>query len=98
MAVAVAQDLSNGTLDGDGGAGTVSFDGSTDLPTDIQNLFGMAMLNFRSGGNDNTGLDNDAIGNLPFASEALTTSYKVEYVRARTPGPSSRLLSCKLPL
>ena len=80
LITALARDLSDGSLDGDDNNGAVSIDGSTDLPLDIQSRFSLAMLNFRDGGNDNTGLSNDAIGNLPFAKTVLTNSYKVEYL------------------
>lgn len=77
---ALAQDLSDGELDGEDVSGAVTVTGSSVLPADIHNRFTMAMLNFRDGGNDHTGLSNDKIGSLPFAKMALTTSYKVEYV------------------
>jgi hypothetical protein len=50
------------------------------LPEDIHNQFVQALLDFRSGGNDQTGLANNAIGQLPFAKVALTDSYRVEYI------------------
>ena len=78
LCVAIAQDLSDGELDGEDGTGPVMVAGSS-LPKDIQNRFVIALLNFRAG-NDNTGLDNAQIGNLPFATIALTDTYKLEYV------------------
>jgi hypothetical protein len=77
---ALAQDLSDGELDGEDVSGAVTITGSTLLPADIRNRFAMAMVNFRDGGNDNTGLSNDLIGTLPFAKVALSTSYRVQYV------------------
>jgi hypothetical protein len=77
---ALAQDLSDGELDGDDVSGAVTISGSTMLPADIRNRFALAMVNFREGGNDHTGLGNDLIGTLPFAKVALSSSYRVEYV------------------
>jgi len=54
--------------------------GNTTLPADIQNRFTQALVNFRAGGNDATGLDNSKLGGLPFAKTAVTGSYKVTYV------------------
>jgi len=78
---ALAKDLSDGALDGVDASGQVNIGGDSLAPlsADIQNQFGTAMLNFRAG-NDATGLANDKIGSLPFATTALSTSYKVEYV------------------
>lgn len=81
LLAALAQDLSDDVLDGVDAAGAVTVAGTTvALAADIQNRFTMAMLNFRSGGNDNSGLANNAIGVLPFGKVAYTDTYKVEYV------------------
>lgn len=77
---ALAQDLSDGELDGEDVTGAVTITGSTMLPADTQNRFSQAMVNFRNGGNDNTGLANTEIGTLPFAKVALSTTYRVEYL------------------
>lgn len=77
---ALAQDLSDGELDGEDVSGAVTISGSTMLPADIRNRFAQAMVNFREGGNDHTGLGNDLIGTLPFAKVAMSSSYRVEYV------------------
>ncbi len=79
LLLALADDLSDGTLDGVDATGPVSAAGSA-LPADIQNQFNTAMLDFRAGGNDASGLDNSMIGILPFAQTALTSNYTVEYV------------------
>jgi len=80
LLAALAQDLSDGILDGADASGTITINGTaTDLPVDIQNLFGAAVLNFRAG-NDATGLNNDEIGALPFAKTILTSTYRVDYV------------------
>lgn len=78
---ALANDLADDSLDGKGAAGAVPI-GSTlqVLPEDIHNQFAQALLDFRGGGNDQTGLANNAIGQLPFAKVALTDSYRVEYI------------------
>ncbi len=85
MFKALADDLSDGVLDGvdvSGSAVSVGATGSV-LPADIQNRFVMAMENFRdtTKGLDKTGLENNQIGNLPFARMALTTNYKIEYIQ-----------------
>ncbi len=77
---ALAKDLSDGTLDGEDGTGEVVIEGTDMMPADIQNKFALAMLNFRDGGNDSTGLTNNAIGSLPFGKTFLTENFKVEYV------------------
>ena len=77
---ALAQDLSDGTLDGEDVTGAVTITGSNMLPADTSNRFSQAMVNFREGGNDETGLANTEIGTLPFAKLALSSSYRVEYV------------------
>jgi len=81
MIAALAQDLSDGTLDGVDASGPVVI-GTTGsaLPVDIQNCFATAMVSFHTHGFNNTGLGNDQIGNLPFAKVALTAAYKVEYI------------------
>ncbi len=81
LLAALAQDLADGTLDGTDASGPVHVGGDTtlSLSADIQNRFGMAMLNFRDS-NDATDLGNDQIGSLPFARMALSTSYEVEYI------------------
>jgi hypothetical protein len=81
MFAALAQDLSDGTLDGADASGAVNV-GTTAvvLEADIQNRFIMAMETFHGGDRDMTGLTNDQIGNLPFAKTVLTSNYKIEYI------------------
>lgn len=79
---ALAEDLSDGTLDGASATGAVIVNATTSLPADIQNRFERALMNFRASGNDHSGLSADQIGALPFARVALTDSYRIEY----TPG------------
>ena len=78
---ALAIDLADGLLDGKHGADTIIIDGtSIELPADIQNRFGRALVNFRAGGRDASGLANNAFGILPFAKTAMTHHYKIEYL------------------
>ncbi|MGE0371095.1 MAG: hypothetical protein AB7Q01_04315 [Gammaproteobacteria bacterium] len=76
---ALAADLSNDALDGADASGPVPA-GAQTLPADVQNRFERALMNFRGGGNDNSGLTADQIGALGFAKVALTDSYRIEYV------------------
>jgi len=82
---ALAQDLSDGSLDGqdisgsNSGAITIATTNTT-IPMDIQNRFNQAMVGFHSSDSNQTGLGTNQIGTLPFAKVALTASYKVEYV------------------
>ena len=74
LMLALAEDLSDGTLDGSNTTGIA-------LSANIQNQFTLAMMNFRDGGNDASGLTSDMIGTLPFAQTAETASYTVEYLK-----------------
>lgn len=78
---ALAQDLSDDALDGEDASGAVAI-GTTgqQLAANIQNRFARALMNFKDNANNQTGLDNAKIGNLPFAKVALTNSYKFEYM------------------
>ena len=69
LIAALAADLADGTL----GNGTT-------LPADIQNLFTQALVNFRAGGRDASGVDNSELGVMSFAKTVLTDSYKMVYV------------------
>lgn len=80
---ALADDLSDGTLDGIDTNGTVNVDGDSTLPlpVNIQNQFSVSMLNFHNDDTKNmTGLNSASIGTQPFAKTTITDSYKVEYV------------------
>ncbi len=76
---ALAEDLSDGSLDGQGASGAINAAGIT-LPADIQNRFSQALINFRSGTRDASGLANNKIGIPPFAKVAITDNYRVEYL------------------
>jgi hypothetical protein len=84
MYSALAQDLSDDALDGASATGAVAV-GAQNLPADIQNRFERALMNFRTGGHDHSGLTADAIGSLPFAKAALTDSYRIDYVPGARP-------------
>lgn len=80
LLAAIVSDLSDGLLDGVGASGTVSIVTGKDLPIDIQNRFALALTTFLDSANNQTGLTADQIGTLPFATVALTDTYKVEYI------------------
>ncbi len=78
---ALADDLSVGSLDGQAASGAITINGtSMILPADIQNRFGLALVRFRNGTHDASGLANNDIGLLPFAKIAMTDSYSIEYI------------------
>ena len=75
LLVALAEDLADGRLDGEGVTGAIAM-----LPADVHSRFSRAMLAFHDSSNNKTGLANDAIGIIPFAKVALTDTYRIEYV------------------
>lgn len=78
---ALADDLADGELDGEDESDTpVMIDSATTMPADIHNRFAQAMVNFRNGDYDSSGLTNADLGGLPFAKETMTDSYYIEYV------------------
>jgi Putative Ig domain len=72
---ALADDLSDGTLDGKKGNNTISA-----LPSDIGNKFGQAFINFAGGTNNKCKLAPAP----PFNKVAVTSSYRLEYVTGAT--------------
>ena len=81
LLVALAKDLADKNMDGRSNSAPIAIGNtSTNLPADIQNRYSNAFVNFRNGGRDNTGLGNNQLGVLPFATTAMTDSYKIEYV------------------
>lgn len=78
---ALADDLSDGSLDGAKAGGTLSIP----LPIDIANRFASAMMTFQTSSLNKSKLTPDKIGILPFVKTALTSSYLVEYL----PGSSA---------
>ena len=77
---ALAEDLADGELDGQGSRGNVMIPGSAEpLAADVASRYALAMENFRSG-NDNSGLNPTQIGTVPFARFAHSKNYRFEYV------------------
>lgn len=77
---ALADDLSDGTLDGKTGGTTVTMTSGTALPEDIANRFVQALVTFQTSSLNRCRLTADQVGTLPFSKTALTASYKVEYL------------------
>jgi hypothetical protein len=80
LLAALAEDLADGELDGEGVSGAISVTASVMLPIDIQSRFSQALVAFHTSTNNKTGLLNNQIGTVPFAKVSLTDLYKVEYV------------------
>ena len=88
----LADDLSDGDLDGVDANGVIMVPGTAiTLQADIRNRFVKALENFRVG-NDNSGLSNDQLGTLPFAKLALSNSYRFEYVEGMMPASEGRTM------
>jgi hypothetical protein len=89
---ALADDLSDGTLDGyKNGNIPVTTASGTSIPADVCSKFGTALLDYNTSLGANK-ITSDKIGTLPFAKKALTTSYIVEYIpgmMAATAGKST---------
>ena len=79
---ALAQDLSDDTLDGVDSVGNITISGTVDeLPNDIQSQYVASLLKFHDDDTKNkTELSNAEIGILPLAKTVLTESYEVEYI------------------
>jgi hypothetical protein len=81
LLAALADDLADGTLDGMNGANPVSLPTGT-LPADIGNRFEHALISLLTNTAVNlTGLDEGQIGTLPFATVAISTNYRAEYMQ-----------------
>lgn len=78
---ALADDLSDGILDGKktGGTAVTTASGSV-IPVDIANRFTSALINFQMSALNKSKLTPDNIGAPVFSKTAMTTSYKVEYL------------------
>lgn len=86
LLAALANDLSDGSLNGKRGSDVVAITPSVSMPADVQNKFERAMSGLMSDTTANhTGLTVDQIGSLPFAKLALSATYKVEYVPGMMP-------------
>ena len=78
---ALAQDLSDGTLDGVDGSGDVNISGTAiNLDASIQNQFSYALIAFHQGNGSNSGLLNTQLGDIVAGNIATTSSYIVEYL------------------
>jgi hypothetical protein len=78
---ALADDLSDGVLDGLKTGGTaVTTASGTAIPVDITNCFAKALMTFLTSSLNKSKLTTDKIDPPPFAKKSLTTSYIVEYV------------------
>lgn len=78
---ALAEDLSDGVLDGLKTGGTaVSTASGTAIPVDIANCYTKALMTFQTSSLNKSKLTPDKIGALPFVQKSLTTSYVVEYL------------------
>jgi len=82
---ALADDLSDGVLDGrkTGGIAVTTASG-TAIPADIANRFAAALMTFQASSLNRSRLTMDKLGAPPFATVALTGSYKVEYLPGTT--------------
>ena len=79
LVVQLADDLSDGTLDGKDGATALEV-GETSLGDNIQSKYSQSFVDFKVSDKNKTSLTNTEIGILPFAQLAMTDSYKLQYV------------------
>ncbi len=84
LLAALAEDLSDGILDGTTINGSIDITSAVTLPGDIQNRFVLAMTNFHAGPSNNSGLPADKLGMLPFPKKASNSLYLVEYASSET--------------
>lgn len=77
---ALAEDLSDGVLDGKKSGVVVTTASGTPLGEDIGNRFTGAMVAFQGSSLNKSKLTADKIGDLPFNKSAMTSSYRVEYI------------------
>jgi len=78
---ALAQDLSDGTLDGVDASGAVNISGTAvNLDAAIQNRFSTALIAFHQGNGSSSGLLNTQIGDIVAGNKAMTSSYIIEYL------------------
>lgn len=77
---ALADDLSDGTLDGMKGTTAVNTASGAAIPVDIANRFANSLMAFQTSSLNRSKLTPDKIGAPPLATKALTASYLVEYV------------------
>lgn len=79
MIDALADDLSDGVLDGKKSGAPLQTASGVAIPEDISNRFVSALVTFQASSLNKTKLTMDKMGSLPFVKTALTPSYKVEY-------------------
>jgi hypothetical protein len=92
LILALADDLSDGVLDGKKSDGTavVTVSGTV-IPEDICGKFGQAMFTFQNDSSKNKSrLTIDKLDNLVFNKVALTDSYKVEYIPGTMPAAQGK--------
>jgi hypothetical protein len=77
---ALADDLSDGTLDGKKNGIAVTTASGAAIPADAANCFSESLLAFVTGIQNKSKLTVDKIDVLPFNKIALTASFKIEYV------------------
>jgi hypothetical protein len=88
---AIAEDLSDGTLDGMNAASLVSIGTVTAMPEDIINRLERSLVSLLSNTSVNlTGLNPAEIGTLPFGKIFLTNNYKVEYLPGMMPATQGK--------
>lgn len=80
LLAALAEDLSDGALDGQSTSGAVLVSGSIPLALHIQQQFSMALAGFHGSARDASGLTANQIGTLPFAKVVNSVSYRFEYL------------------
>jgi len=75
---ALAEDLADGSADGQGASGAVQLKGA-DLNADIANKFSTALFDFASDSDKNkTGLNTGQVGQIKFNNKAMSESYNFE--------------------
>jgi hypothetical protein len=82
MVQALADDLSDGVLDGKKGSAPVLMVSGAALPEDIALRYAASVITFEGCANNKIKLTPDKIGAPPSGSLALTASYRVEYLAA----------------
>lgn len=80
LIAALAEDLSDGVLDGKKNGVAVTTASGAAIPADIDNRFVAALVTFQTSSLNKSKLSPDRVGALPFRKTALTASYKVEYL------------------
>jgi hypothetical protein len=90
MIDAMAQDLSDGSLDGKKSGSEVRTASGIVLPEDMSNHYVTALVDFQTSSLNKCKLTTDKLGALPFNKFADTVSYKVEYIPGAVPATMGR--------